>query len=101
MTKYSTRMLLSAILISMLGISICNADGMKSDTMDSSMSGTMEQKMEPAKGSMEMMKEDAMKKEMKEHEMESKEKTMNEAMEKPSMESSKGMMEKPMVKKDM
>ncbi|MFC1602287.1 hypothetical protein ACFL3U_01835 [Pseudomonadota bacterium] len=93
MTKYRLRMLFSALMIGILGISTANAGDMKSDTM--------EQKMAPAKSGMEMMQEESMKKEMNEGEMEAKEGMKDGMMEKPSMESDKGMMQKPMAKKAM
>jgi len=92
MTKYTLRMLLSALVIGILGVSAVNAEDMQSDTM--------QQKMAPA-NAMEMMQEESMKKEMKKLEMESKEGMKGEMMDKTSMEPSQGMSKKPMIEKGM
>ncbi len=92
MTKYTLRMLLSALMMGMFGVSAVNAEDMPS--------GTMQQKMAPANGAMEMQ-EETMQKGMKKAEMESKEGTKDEMMENPSMESSQGMSKKPMIEKGM
>jgi len=75
MNKYTLRMLLSALMIGMLGVGAVNAEEMPSDTM--------QQKMAPANGAMEMMQEETMKKEIKKAEMESKEGMKDEMMEPP------------------
>ncbi len=91
MKKYSAIMLFTTLMTGLVGVSSCHAMDVKSDAIDSSMTGSMEKKMDPAMHSKSMMSEGSMQK----HKMKPKE----EMMHKDSMK--KEMLEKPMDKKEM